>query len=95
MKHLLTRVVIFLFFFLFLNGIKVHGQQPMANAGANLSSIPNYKTFTTPVKQLTDEAVNKIEGYETHSNRECCLRRLPVRIVMNLLAIEQKTQKRL
>ncbi len=66
MKHLLTRVVIFLFFPLSLNGIKVYGQQPMANTGTHLNSTPNYRTFTSPVKQLTDEAVNKNQGYETH-----------------------------
>ena len=64
MKYLFTPLAILLSLFS-LNGIKVHGQQP---TGQNsLQVLPaNYTSFTTPVKQLTDEALTNNQGYENH-----------------------------
>ncbi len=67
MKYCFKLTSLLLLFCVYLNSIKVYGQQPTVHAKNGMTAGPrNYTSFTTPYKDNNSEVINANAGYEHH-----------------------------
>jgi gliding motility-associated-like protein len=92
MKYLFTRVIFILLFLCSLNSIQLHAQQS-ANVNSALSTTPNYTTFTTPVKQVSEEATTNNIGYEQHPEIGMLFAEAPCRNCYELISKRTEISK--